>query len=78
MPILDASYVRLKTVSLGYDFCTPWMKRVLGLTRSELTLSGYNLLTFTPYEWGDPETHASSSPSYPLQRTYTVSLNIGF
>ena len=74
----DASYVRLKTVSLGYDFCTPWMKRVLGLTRSELTLSGYNLLTFTPYEWGDPETHASSSPSYPLQRTYTVSLNIGF
>ncbi len=74
----DASYVRLKTVTLGYDFCTPWMKRVLGLTRSELTLSGYNLLTFTPYEWGDPETHASSSPSYPLQRTYTISLNIGF
>lgn len=74
----DASYLRLKTVSLSYDFCTNWMKRVLGLSRSEVTLSGYNLLTFTSYKWGDPETHASSSPSYPLQRTYTISLNLGF
>lgn len=41
-------------------------------------LSGYNLLTFTPYLWGDPEAVASNAPSYPLQRTYTVSLNVGF
>ena len=43
-----------------------------------VTLSGYNLLTFTPYKWGDPETRASNAPSYPLQRTYTISLNVGF
>ena len=74
----DASYLRIKTVSLGYDFHSNWMKSHLGITKCELTLSGYNLLTFTPYKWGDPETTASSSPSYPLQRTYTASLNIGF
>lgn len=73
----DAKYLRLKTISLSYDFINPAFKKI-GMSKCELTLSGYNLLTFTPYKWGDPETRASSSPSYPLQRTYTVSLNVGF
>ena len=73
----DAKYLRLKTLSIGYDFNNAWFKKI-GFTKVELTLSGYNLLTFTPYIWGDPEARATSSPSYPLQRTYTASLNIGF
>ena len=73
----DAKYLRLKTISLSYDFINPAFKKI-GMSKCELTLSGYNLLTFTPYKWGDPETVASSSPSYPLQRTYTISLNVGF
>ena len=73
----DAKYLRLKTISISYDFINPVFKSI-GMTKCELTLSGYNLLTFTPYKWGDPETTASSAPSYPLQRTYTASLNIGF
>jgi len=74
----DAKYLRLKTISLGYDFHSNWLKRKMGITKCELALSGYNLITWTPYTWGDPEATASSSPSYPLQRTYTVSLNLGF
>lgn len=73
----DAKYLRLKTISLSYDFINPTFKKI-GMTKCEVTLSGYNLLTFTPYKWGDPETRASNSPSYPLQRTYTISLNVGF
>ena len=73
----DAKYLRLKTISLSYDFINPAFKKI-GMTKCEVTLSGYNLFTLTPYEWGDPETRASNSPSYPLQRTYTVSLNVGF
>ena len=73
----DAKYLRLKTVSLSYDFINPAFRKI-GMTKCEVTLSGYNLLTFTPYKWGDPETIASSAPSYPLQRTYTISLNVGF
>ena len=73
----DAKYLRLKTISLSYDFINNAFKKI-GMTKFEVTLSGYNLLTFTPYKWGDPETRASSSPSYPLQRTYTLSLNVGF
>ena len=50
----------------------------LGLTQLQLALSAYNLFTISPYLWGDPETRASNSPSYPLQRTYTASLKVGF
>lgn len=73
----DAKYLRLKTISLSYDFINPTFKKI-GMNKCEVTLSGYNLLTFTPYKWGDPETRASNAPSYPLQRTYTISLNVGF
>ena len=73
----DAKYLRLKTISIGYDFNNAFFKRI-GFTKCELTLSAYNLLTLTPYKWGDPETVASSSPSYPLQRTYTIGLNVSF
>lgn len=73
----DASYVRLKTVMLAYNFSFPLLKR-LGISRMQLAFSGYNLLTFTPYIWGDPETAASSDPTYPLQKTYTMSLKLNF
>ena len=73
----DAKYLRLKTIQIAYDFHFPFMKK-LGLNQLQLALSGYNLFTMTPYLWGDPETRASNSPSYPLQKTYTASLKIGF
>ena len=73
----DSKYFRVKTVQLAYDFNFPGMKK-LGLNQLQLALSAYNLLTFSPYLWGDPETRASNAPSYPLQRTYTASLKVAF
>lgn len=74
----DSKYLRLKTLQLAYNFKQlPFMKK-LGLNTMQLAFSGYNLLTFTPYIWGDPETRASSSPAYPLSKTYTLSLKLGF
>ena len=73
----DAKYLRLKTIQVSYDFHFPFMKK-LGMTGMQLALSAYNLFTITPYKFGDPEARASTTPSYPLQRTYTASLKIGF
>lgn len=73
----NASYLRLKTVSISYDFHFPWMKSV-GLNKLQFGVSAYNLLTFSPYIWGDPESRASTSPTYPLSRTITASLKFGF
>lgn len=73
----DAKYLRLKTLQIAYDFNAPFMKK-MGMSQFQLALSGYNLLTFTPYLWGDPEVRASKQPTYPLQRTYMLSLKVGF
>ena len=73
----DAKYLRLKTLQVSYDFHAPFMKK-MGMNQLQLAFSGYNLLTFTPYLWGDPEVKASQSPTYPLQRTYMLSLKVGF
>lgn len=73
----DSKYLRLKTLQVAYNFDLPWMKK-LGMTTCQLAFSGYNLLTFTPYIWGDPEARATNSPSYPLNKTYTLSLKLGF
>uniref|UniRef100_UPI000D3A2A9D SusC/RagA family TonB-linked outer membrane protein n=1 Tax=Flagellimonas amoyensis TaxID=2169401 RepID=UPI000D3A2A9D len=50
MALSDASYVRLKTISLVYDL--PNKDRGMDCT---LYLQGQNLLTITGYRWGDPE-----------------------
>ena len=73
----NAAYLRLKTLQIAYDFNAPFMKK-LGMNQLQLAFSGYNLLTFTPYLWGDPEVRASNQPTYPLQRTYMLSLKVGF
>ncbi|OUL63437.1 SusC/RagA family TonB-linked outer membrane protein [Flavobacterium sp. AJR] len=48
--IVDASYVRLKTVALSY--AVPINSKAIQCT---IMLQGQNLLTFTPYKDGDPE-----------------------
>ncbi len=73
----DASYFRCKSAQIAYDFNMPWMKKI-GIRQLQLSLSAYNLFTVTKYKWGDPENRASSSPSYPLTRTYTAGLKVGF
>lgn len=73
----DASYIRLKTLMIAYNFDNRFLRQI-GIPRAQLALSGLNLLTFTSYQWGDPESSASSIPTYPLTRSYTVSLKINF
>lgn len=73
----DAKYLRLKNLQIAYNFQFPWMEK-LKLSTCQLAFSGYNLLTFTPYKWGDPESRASNQPTYPLTRTFSLSLKLGF
>ena len=73
----DASYFRCKSLQLAYNFDMGWQKK-LGIKNLQLSFSAYNLFTITGYKWGDPENRASSSPDYPLTRTYTVGLKVGF
>lgn len=52
----DASYKRLREVSVSYLFDQPWVNRILGLRSMDLRISGRNLKTWTKYTGFDPET----------------------
>lgn len=68
----DASFVRLKTVSLTYQI----PKGILGNLTSEVYLQGQNLLTITAYDGLDPETN--SSLRLPPLRMITVGIRLTF
>jgi TonB-linked SusC/RagA family outer membrane protein len=70
--IVDASYVRLKNVSLSYDFPQKWFKN--GHCRA--TIEGQNLLTITPFKGSDPEFIGIGT--LPPLRIITVGLKFNF
>jgi TonB-dependent starch-binding outer membrane protein SusC len=82
----DASYTRLKTITLGYSLPKSLTDR-LKLTRIRIYATANNLLTFTKYTGWDPEVNtdylggiAAGNDFYaaPQSKTITVGLNLGF
>lgn len=82
----DASYLRLKNLSLGYRLPANIASK-LGLSSARIYVSGQNLLTFTDYSGFDPEvstfTTSNTAPgtdflTFPQARTMLVGLNLGF
>ncbi|MCM1111232.1 MAG: TonB-dependent receptor [Clostridium sp.] len=78
--LVDAKYIRLKNLSIGYDFKHKLLKNTKWLSTLYLSFTGYNLLTFSPAKkWGlDPESGSANGYTYPVSRVYTMNLNIGF
>lgn len=82
----DASFVRLRNISLGFDLAR--IVRLPVLNRAQLVLTGRNLLTFTKYTGFDPEISSGRAnsafdrgvdhSSLPNIKSYQVGLNIGF
>jgi hypothetical protein len=79
----DASYVRLKNISLGYNFN---IKKVGNL---KLSLNATNLLTFSKYKGIDPESsnvggggsdinQSIDYGAYPNSKTYTLGVDFTF
>ena len=84
--IEDASYLRLKATTIGYDF-NEQIRNKLGLSNLRLYVTGENLLTFTNYTGFDPEVNAFGGAnvergvdygSYPQSRTILFGMNVSF
>jgi TonB-linked SusC/RagA family outer membrane protein len=74
----DASYIRLKNVSLSWSLPQGWKKNAHFLN-GRVYIQGQNLLTFTDYKGLDPETKGSTnSISLPPLRVITVGIQVGF
>lgn len=78
----DASYIRLKNVNLNYNFPKKWLKKV-SVSSASVYLRGNNIFTLCPnYPLGDPEASDGgeniTNGFYPMTRTFTLGLRIGF
>jgi TonB-linked SusC/RagA family outer membrane protein len=74
----DASYLRLKTLSLSYTLRDKRYLDLFGVKSLMFNLSGYNLLTFTKLRTLDPEGNTQNNGAYPIIKTYNLGLTINF
>lgn len=86
--VKDGSYVRLKEMRLTYTFPKSLIAK-WRISNLALSLTGYNLLTFTAYDGFDPEvgkvvgTESNNLSmgvdhgNYPQARSFTIGLKIG-
>jgi TonB-linked SusC/RagA family outer membrane protein len=75
----DASYMRLKNVTLGYNLPLPLINKV-GLSKAQVYMSGENLFEIShivgPF---DPESAARNGRlDYPFQRVFSVGIDLTF
>lgn len=82
----DGSYLRLKTLTLGYNF-SPDITQRIGMRNLRLYLQGQNLLTFTNYTGLDPEVNqnarnalvaGSDFGTHPQVKTISFGINLEF
>ena len=70
----DVSYFKLNSLMINYNFEGKWMKRT-PISSLSVSFTVNNLLTITNYSGIDPETPGAV---YPIPRTYTVGVSVGF
>ena len=75
----SGSYLRLKTITLAYNFPKQWLS-ALTIENARLTLSCENVATLTGYSGFDPEVgiNGIDLSAYPISRTFNISLNFNF
>ena len=73
----DASYVRLKSLEVGYHFPSRLAGR-LGLRDVRVYANGYNLLLLDRFKVVDPETRDTNGQYYPQQRVFNFGASVMF
>lgn len=78
----DASYLRVRSVKLGFNFPKPMLSKV-GLNAVKLFVQATNLLTITGYDGTDPEVSGVDTNfgidvgNYPASRQIILGLGVG-
>ena len=74
----NTDYLRLKNLVLGYTIPSA-LTRKAGISMARFYVSGQNILTFSSLKFIDPEVdYQAREEAYPLQKAYTLGLNITF
>lgn len=71
----DNSYLRLKTVEVGYTI-PKRMTRKIHVNNIRLFFRGNNLLTFSDFKMWDPEMNCADGAAYPISKSITAGLSV--
>ena len=74
--LYNQSYLRLKNLQLGYAVPKSVLNKI-SMDRVRIYATAENLLTFTKWAGVDPEKR-SALDNYPLVKTFTIGINVGF
>ncbi|MAO15657.1 MAG: SusC/RagA family TonB-linked outer membrane protein [Muricauda sp.] len=79
--VRDASYVRLRTLTLGYNIPSDTFSKI-GLQSAKIYLTGTNLFTFTDFKSYSPEqtplNNDQNGSAFPETRNITLGVKLGF
>lgn len=71
--VRNCNFLRLKLINLGYQFPTSLVKKA-HLSTASIAFQASNVVTWTDLKEMDPE----SLRGYPIQKSYGLTLNLGF
>lgn len=69
--------VRLQNIVLGYQIPRDWIRK-WGITSADVSLIADNLFAYSPYAGSNRNSYKTVMSGYPLERAFTLSLNVGF
>lgn len=72
----DGSFLRLKSVEIGYSLPAPILNKVF-LTNARIYLNATNPLLFSKFKLWDIEM-GGDGLGYPVQKTYSIGINVSF
>lgn len=75
----NAAYLNLKSLQFGYDFKKILLRHTDSISSLGVSLIGTNLVFISGVKkYFDPTGMSGSGQYYPIQRTFSLSLNVGF
>ena len=75
----DASYIKLKNLTIGYNITSPKILKAIGASKLAVQFTGYNLLTFDKLKVFDPEGELTRDDnSYPIMKIFSLGVNVTF
>lgn len=73
----NMAFLRFKNIQLGYTVPSKLLRRI-GVTNLHIVASAENLGTITSYRGLDPEKQADNNNLYPINKSYSIAINLGF
>lgn len=73
----DMSFIRFKNIQLGYSLPKKWVSK-LKIANLRVVGSAENLATFSSYRGLDPEKAGEENNVYPINKSYSLAVNLSF